>query len=127
MTPHILIVDDEPFMLRLIEASLKKGGFSVSSCRSGEAALEWAVERPPMLIIMDLMMPGLDGLETLRYMRVLPALRDIPVIMLTAKGHQLAQVEAEECGVQVFLTKPFSPSQLVEETKRLLAPHTAAA
>lgn len=127
MNQHILIVDDEPFMLRLIEASLKKGGFTAASCRSGELALEWAAERPPLLIIMDLMMPGLDGLETLRYMRVLPALRDVPVIMLTAKGHQLAQVEAEECGVQVFLTKPFSPSQLLEEVKRLLGVRSAAA
>ena len=127
MTPHILIVDDEPFMLRLIEASLKKGGFNTACCRSGELALEWGAERPPALIIMDLMMPGLDGLETLRYMRVLPSLRDVPVIMLTAKGHQLAQVAAEECGVQIFLTKPFSPSQLLEETKRLLAPRAAAA
>jgi CheY-like chemotaxis protein len=127
MTPHILIVDDEPFTLRLIEATLKKDGFTVAGCRSGEAALEWAVARPPVLIIMDLMMPGLDGLETLRYMRVLPALRHIPVILLTAEGHQITRKEAEECGVQVLLTKPFSPSQLHEETKRLLAPQTAAA
>ena len=126
MTPQILIVDDEPFMLRLLEASLKKGGFNVASCRSGEVALEWAAERAPALVILDLMMPGLDGLETLRYMRLLPALRDVPVIMLTAKGHQLAQVAAEECGVQVFLTKPFSPSQLLEETKRLLAARPVA-
>jgi CheY-like chemotaxis protein len=127
MNTHILIVDDEPFMLRLIEASLKKGGYSVISCRSGELALEAAVEHLPDLIIMDLMMPGLDGLTTLKYMREQPALHDVPVIMLTAKGHQLAQVEAERCGVQVFLTKPFSPSQLLEEARRLLAPQTAAA
>jgi len=121
MNPHILIVDDEPFMLRLIEASLKKGGFAVVACRSGEQALEWAAEHPPMLVILDLMMPGLDGIMTLRYLKQLPALRDVPAIMLTAKGHQLAQLEAGESGAQVFLTKPFSPSQLLEETKRLLA------
>jgi two-component system alkaline phosphatase synthesis response regulator PhoP len=126
MTPDILIVDDEPFMLRLIEASLKKGGYAVTACRSGEQALEWAAEHPPLLIIMDLMMPGLDGLATLRQMKQVPALRDVPVIMLTAKGHQLAQIEAQECGAQVFLTKPFSPSQLLAETKRLLAAHPAA-
>jgi CheY-like chemotaxis protein len=121
MTPHILIVDDEPFMLRLIEASLKKGGFAVTACRSGEQALEWAADHSPLLIIMDLMMPGLDGVTTLRYLTQLPGLRDVPAIMLTAKGHQLAQLEGGESGAQVFLTKPFSPSQLLEETRRLLA------
>jgi two-component system alkaline phosphatase synthesis response regulator PhoP len=126
MIHRILIVDDEPFMLRLIEASLRKGGFHVSSCRSGEAAMEFASQQPPHLIILDLMMPGLDGLATLRLMRQSAALRDIPVIMLTAKGHQLAQVEAAESGVQVFLTKPFSPSQLLAETRRLLAPQPVA-
>ena len=126
MTPQILIVDDEPFMLRLIEASFKKGGFAVATCRSGELALEWATKHPPQLIVMDLMMPGMDGLQTLRSMRTLPALHDVPVIMLTAKGHQLAQVEAEESGVQVFLTKPFSPSQLLQEARRLLGDASAA-
>lgn len=125
MTPQILIVDDEPFMLRLIEASLKKGGFAVATCRSGEAAIEWATQSPPHLIIMDLMMPGLDGLATLRVMKQTPALRNLPVIMLTAKGHQLAQLEAADSGVEVFLTKPFSPRQLLEEAKRLLALHPA--
>lgn len=125
MNPHILIVDDEPFMLRLIEASLKKGGYAVTACRSGELALEWAADHPPLLVIMDLMMPGLDGLETLRYLKQLPGLHDVPTIMLTAKGQQLAQVQAEESGAQVFLTKPFSPSQLLAEARRLLAPQSA--
>jgi DNA-binding response OmpR family regulator len=123
MTPSVLIVDDEPFMLRLIEASLKKGGFAVTTCRNGEMAIEWATQIPPRLIIMDLMMPGLDGLATLRRIKAVPSLRDVPAIMLTAKGHQLAQVEAAECGAEVFLTKPFSPSQLLEEARRLLARH----
>jgi DNA-binding response OmpR family regulator len=127
MNQHILIVDDEPFMLRHIEAALKQGGFTVASCRSGELALEWAAERPPLLVIMDFIMPGLDGLETLRYMRVLPSLNSIPVIMLTDKGYAPTTLDAEECGVQAVLTKPFSPEQLLEEVKRLLPARSAAA
>jgi len=125
MNPHILIVDDEPFMLRLIEASLKKGDFVVTSCRNGKQALECAAEHRPALIVMDLMMPELDGFETLRQMRRLPSLCEVPVIMLTAKSEQLAQSAAENSGVQVFLTKPFSPSQLLAEATRLLAGNTA--
>ncbi|HEY3898850.1 MAG TPA: response regulator [Chthoniobacter sp.] len=126
MSSPILIVDDEPFMLRLIDASLKKGGFTAATCRSGESAIEWATQHPPQLIIIDLMMPGLDGLATLQVMRQTTALADVPIIMLTAKGHLLAQVEATRIGVEVFLTKPFSPSQLLDEVKRLLAAHTVS-
>lgn len=125
MTPNILIVDDEPFMLRLIEASLKKGNFSLTSCRSGEQALALAIQQPPQLIILDLMMPGMDGLATLRRMKDVETLRAVPVIMLTAKGHQLAQFEAAQTGAEVFLTKPFSPRQLLEEAKRLIAAQPA--
>ena len=121
MKPQILIVDDEPFMLRLIEASLAKGNFEVTPCQSGEQALACVAQSAPHLIILDLMMPGLDGLGTLRRIKETGAGRDVPVIMLTAKGHHLAQVEAAQSGVNVFLTKPFSPSQLLAETKRLLA------
>jgi CheY-like chemotaxis protein len=126
MTPQVLITDDEPFMLHLIEASLKKGGLSVASCRSGEQALESAARLAPQLIIMDMTMPGLDGLATLRRMKQMEALRDVPVIMLTSRGHQLARVEALESGAQLFLTKPFSPSRLLEESIRLLAVRTGA-
>ena len=121
MKPQILIVDDEPFMLRLIEVSLAKGNFGVIPCRSGEQALEVVAQQTPHLIILDLMMPGLDGLATLRRIREMEMLRGVPVIMLTAKGHQLAHLEATESGADVFLTKPFSPSQLLAEAKRLLA------
>jgi two-component system alkaline phosphatase synthesis response regulator PhoP len=121
MNSQILIVDDEPFMLRLIEASLKKGGFSVTACRGGEEALARAARQAPDLVILDLMMPGLDGLQTLQQLKQMDSMRDVPVIMLTAKGHKLAQVQAAEGGVAVYLTKPFSPSLLVEHARRLLA------
>lgn len=125
MNPRILIVDDEPFMLRLIEASLKKGDLDLLSCRSGEQALSLATEHSPSLIIMDLMMPGMDGLTTLRRMKEIPELREIPVIMLTAKGHKLTQESAEADGADIFLTKPFSPSQLLASVRRLIAERSA--
>lgn len=121
MTPQILIVDDEPFMLRLIETSLKKGGFELTACRSGEQALELIGQRIPALVILDLMMPGMDGLATLRKMKEMSGCQQVPVIMLTAKGHKLTQESAEAGGANVFLTKPFSPTQLLSEVRRLLA------
>lgn len=121
MTSRILIVDDEPFMLRLIEASLKKGGFALTACRSGDEAIASASQQTPDLIIIDLMMPGRDGLATLRVLKESAALREVPAILLTAKGRALVEREAEESGVEVFLTKPFSPSQLLEHVRRLLA------
>lgn len=125
MNPRILIVDDEPFMLRLIETSLKKAGFDLISCRSGEQALDLAAQQRPSLIIMDLMMPGMDGFTTLQHLKAKPDLGKVPVIMLTAKGHKFTQEKAEEGGVDAFLTKPFSPSQLVEEARKLIAKGTA--
>ncbi len=127
MNSRILIVDDELFMLRLIESSLKKAGFELLSCRSGEQALELAAKHRPALIVMDLMMPGMDGVATLQKIKERPELRAIPTIMLTAKGHKLAQENAQAVGVDVFLTKPFSPSQLVEEARRLIAAETGKA
>jgi CheY-like chemotaxis protein len=126
MTSQILIVDDELFMLRLIEASLKKGGFAVTACRSGDEAIAMANRNTPDLIIIDLMMPGRDGLATLRVLKESAALREVPAILLTAKGRALVEHEAAESGVEVFLTKPFSPSQLLEHVRRLLAAQPAA-
>jgi len=121
MTPHILIVDDEPFMHRLIGASLQKGGFTLTFSRSGDEALAMATAQPPDLIIMDLMMQGKDGLATTREFKATPHLRPIPVIMLTSTGHKLTEEEAVQSGVECFLTKPFSPSRLLAEARRILA------
>jgi two-component system alkaline phosphatase synthesis response regulator PhoP len=127
MTSRILIVDDEPCLLQIIETALKKDGFGVTACLGGELALERAAECPPHLIIMDLVMPGLDGIETLRYMRQLPALREVPTILLAGAGHPRAQFGAEAFGAQSVVTKPFNPSQLLDEVRRLLTARLAAA
>ena len=116
----ILIADDETFMLRLLEMTFKKGGFEVVSCRDGREALTMATTALPHLIVLDVMMPGLDGMGALRELKGNPATKDIPVVVVSAKGHALTKVEAEQAGAAMFLTKPFSPNQLLSEAKRIL-------
>jgi DNA-binding response OmpR family regulator len=116
----ILVADDEIFMLRLLEMTFKKGGYEVISCRDGREALAAAVATPPALMVLDVMMPGLDGLGALRQLKENPATAQIPVIILSAKGQSLTRVEAEVAGATLFLTKPFSPNQLLGEVRKIL-------
>jgi CheY-like chemotaxis protein len=116
----VLIADDELFMLRLLDMTFKKGGYEVISCRDGREALAAANTALPQLIVLDVMMPGLDGLGALRQLKENPATKNIPVIVLSAKGHALTKVEAEQAGAAMFLTKPFSPNQLLGEATRIL-------
>jgi DNA-binding response OmpR family regulator len=124
-TIKILVADDEVYMLRLLEMTLKKGGYEVVSCRDGKEALTTAVTVLPQLIVLDVMMPGLDGLGALRQLKENPATKKIPVVVLSAKGHALTRVEAETAGAALFLTKPFSPNQLLGEVKKILEQNTA--
>jgi CheY-like chemotaxis protein len=120
-TPQkILIADDEIYMLRLLEMTFKKGGYTVISCRDGKEALAMAATAAPQLIVLDVMMPGLDGLGTLRQLKSDAGTRNIPVVVLSAKGHALTKVEAELAGAVLFLAKPFSPNQLLSEAQRIL-------
>jgi CheY-like chemotaxis protein len=119
-TQKILIADDEVYMLRLLEMTFKKGGYYVVSCRDGQEALAQAVSALPQLIVLDVMMPGLDGLGALRQLKGNSATRDIPVVVLSAKGHALTKVEAEQAGAVMFLAKPFSPNQLLSEVQKIL-------
>jgi len=118
----ILIADDEVYMLRLLEMTFKKGGFEVASCRNGHEALAAAAASQPQLILLDVMMPGLDGLGALRQLKENPLTRNIPVVVLSSKGHALTRVEAELAGAAMFLTKPFSPNQLFGDVKKILSP-----
>jgi len=125
MTQKILIADDEPHMRRLAELSLRKGGYELVSARNGREALELALRQLPDLIILDMSMPELDGLGALKELKQNAATQNIPVIMLTARGHELARQDAETSGASLFLTKPFSPSQLLAEVRRLSRPEAA--
>ena len=118
--PKILIVDDEPHMLRVTEFSLRRGGYQLIIGRNGREAIELAEREQPALIVMDVLMPELDGLGALRLLKQSPRTATIPVIMLTARGHVMTRQDAEDSGASLFLTKPFSPNQLLNEAKRLI-------
>ncbi len=118
--PKILIVDDEPHMLRVTEFSLRRGGYQLIIGRNGREAIELADREQPALIVMDVLMPELDGLSALRLLKQSPKTANIPVIMLTARGHVMTRQDAEDSGASLFLTKPFSPNQLLTEAKRLI-------
>ncbi len=120
MSARILIVEDEPHMLRLTELSLKKGGFVILVARNGLDALRLAAQEVPALIVMDVLMPEMDGLTALKHLKQSSATAGIPVIMLTTRGHNLTRQEAEAAGAAAYLTKPFSPTQLLAEARRLI-------
>jgi CheY-like chemotaxis protein len=122
MTTKILIVDDEPHMLRVTELSIKKGGYDIVIGRNGREAVELAGREKPGLIVMDVSMPEMDGLTALQHLKANPETAPIPVIMLTVRGQAMTRHQAEQSGAAVYLTKPFSPSQLLAEVKRLLEP-----
>jgi len=118
--PKILIADDETYSLRLLQMTLKKTGCDLIACKNGREAVDQAVAELPDLIVMDVMMPVLDGLAALAELKANEKTADIPVIMLTAKGQTLTRTEAEQSGAEHFLTKPFSPTNLLEEVRKRL-------
>lgn len=123
MNPQkILVADDEVFMLRLLEMTFKKGGYDVITCRDGKEALVTAFAEQPQLIVLDVMMPGLDGLGALRLLKDNPATKNIPVVVLTAKGHSLTRIDAVLAGAVLFLAKPFSPNELLSAVQKILSP-----
>jgi two-component system, OmpR family, alkaline phosphatase synthesis response regulator PhoP len=117
---HVLVVDDEPDILALVEYNLQKEGFSVTCVATGEAALATARTRLPDLIVLDLMLPGVDGLEVCRRLKTDVAAQHIPIVMLTAKGGEADVVAGLELGAADYVTKPFSPRVLIARIKAVL-------
>jgi CheY-like chemotaxis protein len=117
---QVLVVDDDPLMHRLFQHHLEKAGYQMVSAKTGREGLDLASRQLPQLIVMDIMMPDMDGLEALRELKKGDATRNIPVIVITANGHHMARKESEQSGAAVFLTKPFSPMQLLTEIKRIM-------
>lgn len=120
MSKKILIVDDEPHMLRVTELSLKKGGYQILTARNGREAIAFAERELPALIVMDVLMPELDGLAALKQLKGTPATAGIPVIMLTSHGQTVARDAAATSGAALYVTKPFSPSALAAEARRII-------
>ena len=113
MGTHILCVDDEPLMRQLVSDVLKRHGFEVALATNGAEGLERARRRPPDLIVLDIMMPDMDGFEVCRQLRLDPRLRTIPVVMLTAMQSAKLNEQAFAVGADVCMTKPFVPDRLV--------------
>ena len=118
--PKILVVDDEPDAVELIEFNLKANGYEVATAADGEEALQKARAILPSLIILDLMLPEVDGMEVCKILRRDQRTQNIPIIMLTAKAAEIDRVLGLELGADDYVTKPFSPRELVLRVKRLL-------
>ncbi len=116
----ILAVDDEPDILNLLDYNLKKAGFKVLQAKDGPEAIELAVRKRPDLILLDIMLPDMDGTEVLKRLKSDHAAKGIPVIMLTAKGEEVDRVVGFELGAEDYITKPFSPRELVLRVKAVL-------
>ena len=122
----ILVVDDEEDILELVRYNLVREGYTVSCAASGEAALKASASRPVDLIILDLMLPGIDGLEVTRRLKENAGTRDTPIIMLTAKGEEADIVTGLELGADDYVTKPFSPRILIARIKAVIRRHRAS-
>lgn len=121
MIPHVHICDDEPHIVLAVSLKFSKSGFRVTTDNNGQSAWESILRDPPQLVITDLQMPRLDGLGLIKLIRSHPDLKDIPVILLTAKGFELDEEELRtENGVQQVLSKPFSPRELISVANALL-------
>jgi two-component system phosphate regulon response regulator PhoB len=116
----ILVVDDEEDIIKLVELNLAREGYRVLGCTTGEKALEIARSKRPDLIVLDLMLPGIDGLEVCRRLKRGPKTRHIPVVILTAKAEEADIVMGFELGADDYVTKPFSGSVLAARARRLL-------
>ncbi|HSL96129.1 MAG TPA: response regulator [Thermoleophilia bacterium] len=116
----VLVVDDEEDILELVKYNLAKEGYSVVAVASGEDALAAARTKQPDAVVLDLMLPGLDGLEVCRRMKGDPTLHHIPIVMLTAKGTEADIVTGLELGASDYVTKPFSPRVLTARVKAVL-------
>ena len=120
MRPKILVVDDEPEAVELVEFNLKQAGFEVLTAADGAEALKRARSGSPNLVVLDLMLPELDGLEVCKMLRRDPATKNLPIVMVTAKAAEVDRVLGLELGADDYLTKPFSPRELVLRIRKIL-------
>ena len=118
--PTILVVDDEEDIVELVELNLAREGYKVLACGTGEQALEIAHSKLPDLVILDLMLPGIDGLEVCRRLKNNPKTEQIPIIILSAKGEEVDIVTGLELGADDYITKPFSGKVMAARVRRIL-------
>jgi len=116
----ILVADDEPDVLNLVVLNLQRAGFDVIKAEDGEQALRLAREEIPALLVLDLMMPGFSGLEVTKQLKQTPQTARIPVVMLTAKADEVDRIVGLELGADDYVTKPFSPREIVLRVQSVL-------
>ena len=120
MRHRILIVEDEAALVTLLRYNLEREGFDVSEARDGDEALVVIEESPPDLILLDWMLPLTSGIEVCRQIRRKPETKATPIIMLTARGEEADKVRGLDSGVDDYVTKPFSPAELLAREKGLV-------
>jgi CheY-like chemotaxis protein len=118
--PLVLVADDDPDILLLMTLTLERDGYDVVAAKDGLGALEAAVERVPHLVLLDLMMPGLDGYEVTRRLRLEPATKDLPIVIVTAAAEESQAARALDAGADAYMKKPFSPRELLAKTAALI-------
>jgi two-component system phosphate regulon response regulator PhoB len=123
MSQHILVVEDEPSIAELLSINLTHAGYTVSRALQADEALQMVSNTKPDLIILDWMMPGKSGVQFARELRSNPLTQAIPILMLTAKGEEADKVLGLDAGADDYVTKPFSPKELVARVKALLRRH----
>ena len=116
----ILVVDDEPFILRSLSFVLQKGKMDVLEARDGEEALRLIREHRPCLVFLDVMMPKMNGYDVVRAVRADPELRDVYIVLLTARGQETDRATGIDAGANDYLTKPFSPSKILEKARSIV-------
>ena len=117
---RILVADDEVDVLNLVASNLKSAGFNVLRAEDGHSALDQARASLPALIVLDLMLPGITGLEVCKLLKADPATKAIPIVMLTAKAEEIDRILGLELGADDYITKPFSPRELVLRVKSVM-------
>jgi two-component system phosphate regulon response regulator PhoB len=126
MKPKILVVDDEPEAVELVEFNLRQAGFDVVTAADGAEALKRARALLPSLIVLDLMLPEVDGLEVCKMLRHDPATAAVPIVMVTARAAEIDRILGLELGADDYITKPFSPRELILRIKKILQRNQAA-
>lgn len=119
-TPHILVVDDDERIAKIVEINLRRAGYRVSIARDGEQALAAVAAEVPDLVLLDVTMPRMDGIETLRRLRADPATATLPIVMVTARAQDEDIFEGRRSGANHYLTKPFGPLELLDVVREVL-------
>ncbi len=122
MAPKVLLVDDDRLIHQLYQSHIEKAGYELVSAFKGNDAVEIAARELPQAIVMDIMMPDMDGLSAVRQMKQDERTKNIPVIVITANPHShLSQMESQWAGAAVFLTKPFGPPSLISALQSVIS------